>query len=150
MDNIDRKIIALLAEDARQPLAALGAAVGLSASAVNERLRRLTEAGALRAIRADADPAALDLPVRAFVWLALAATADEAAFRAAIAARREVTACHHVTGPWSYLLQIQVADLAEVESFLALLKAEGWLARSETQLALSEVVAPPFRYPGRA
>jgi Lrp/AsnC family leucine-responsive transcriptional regulator len=61
-----------------------------------------------------------------------------------------VTACHHVTGPWSYLLQIQVADLAEVESFLALLKAEGWLARSETQLALSEVVAPPFRYPGRA
>lgn len=148
MDDIDRKIISLLAEDARQPLAALGAGVGLSPSAVNERLRRLTEAGAIRAIRADADPAALGLGVRAFVWLTLAPGASEAAFRAAIPARPEVTACHHVTGPWSYLLQIQVPDLAAVEGFLARLKAEGWLARSETLLALSEVVAPPFRYRG--
>ncbi|MBW6505699.1 MAG: Lrp/AsnC family transcriptional regulator [Rhodobacteraceae bacterium] len=148
IDDIDRKILGLLAEDARQPLAAVGAAVGLSPSAVNERQRRLSGSGALRAIRADADPAALGLPVRAFVWLALAPLADEGAFRAAIPAHSEVTACHHVTGPWSYLLQIQVADLASVEAFLARLKAEGWLARSETILALSEVVAPPFRFRG--
>jgi len=148
MDDIDRKLIGMLAEDARQPLAVLGAGVGLSPSAVNDRLRRLTEAGVIRAIRADADPAALGQGVRAFVWLALAPGASEGAFRAAVPALSEVTACHHVTGPWAYLLQIQVPDLAAVEEFLARLKAEGWLARSETILALSEVVAPPFRYRG--
>ncbi|WP_372838324.1 Lrp/AsnC family transcriptional regulator [Phaeovulum sp.] len=147
-DDTDRKITAILGDDARQPLAALGRAVGLSTSAVNERVRRLSEAGAIRALRADADPAAFGLPVRAFVWLALNPSASEPAFRAAIAARHEVTACHHVTGPWSYLLQIQLPDLAAVEAFLGSLKEEGWLARSETILALSEVVAPPFRYRG--
>lgn len=145
-DHIDRKILGEIGSDARQPLTALGAAVGLSASAVNERLRRLTSRGIIRAIRADADPAALGLPVTAFIWLALAPDASESAFRAAMTARPEITACHHVTGPWAYLLQIQVADLAAVESFLSVLKSERWLARSETILALSSVVAPPYRF----
>ncbi len=148
IDEIDRKISSLLANDARQPLAALGRAVGLSTSAVNERVRRMSEGGAIRAVRADTDPAAFGLPVRAFVWLTLNPSASEPAFRAAIAERFEVTACHHVTGPWAYLLQIQVPDLAAVEAFLGTLKDAGWLARSETILALSEVVAPPFRYRG--
>lgn len=146
MDDIDRKVVGMLAEDARTSLARLGAAVGLSTSAVNERVRRLGANGTLRAIRADANPAALGVPITAFVWISLAASASEAAFRAAIPARPEVTACHHVTGPWAYLVQIQVADLAGVEDFLGWLKSAGWLARSETILALSEVVAPPFRY----
>jgi Lrp/AsnC family leucine-responsive transcriptional regulator len=146
MDDQDRKIIELMGADARQPLTTLGAAVGLSVSAVNERVRRLTASGAIRALRADAGPAALGLPTTAFVWLALNPAASEAAFRAAIALCPEVTACHHVTGPWAYLVQVQVADLAAVEAFLGWLKSEAWLARSETILALSAVVEPPFRY----
>lgn len=148
MDDMDRMIVTHLAEDARQPLAVLGAAVGLSSSAVNERVRRLTERGAIRRIMADVAPEALGLPVTAFVWVALAAGADEGAFRTAMAGHRAITACHHVTGGWSYLVQIRVSDLAAVEDFLAELKAGGWLARSETQLSLSPVVEPPFRFRG--
>jgi Lrp/AsnC family leucine-responsive transcriptional regulator len=138
----------MLAADARQPLTVLGAAVGLSTSATNDRIRRMSAAGTIRGIRADASPAALGLPVTAFIWLALAGSSSEAAFRAAMPELREITACHHVTGPWAYLLQIQVADLAAVEAFLTRLKTAGWLARSETILALSPVVEPPFHYRG--
>ena len=120
--------------------------VGLSPSAVNDRLRRLIERGVLRRTRADVDPEAVGLPVAAFVWIALAEGIDEAAFRAAIAENTAVTACHHVTGGWSYLVQIRVASLVAVEEFLVALKRAGWIARTETMLALSTVVEPPFRY----
>lgn len=146
MDETDRNICALLGEDARQSMAQLGVRVGLSSSAVNDRLRRLLDRGVLRGLRADVDPEAVGLPVAAFVWIALAEGIDEAAFRAAIAENTAVTACHHVTGGWSYLVQIRVASLGAVEDFLAALKRAGWIARTETMLALSTVVEPPFRY----
>ena len=148
MDEIDRKICALLGADARQSMAQIGARVGLSTSAVNDRLRRLIERGVLRRTLADIDPETVGLPVAAFVWLALAEGVDEGAFRAAMAEDGTVTACHHVTGAWSYLVQIRVASLAAVEEFLGRLKQAGWVARSETMLALSTVVEPPFHFRG--
>ncbi len=129
-------------------MAQIGARVGLSTSAVNDRLRRLVERGVLRRFLADTDPEAAGLPLAAFVWVALPEGVDEGAFRAAMAEEVAVTACHHVTGPWSYLVQVRVASLAAVEDFLAGLKRAGWLARSETMLALSTVVEPPFRLRG--
>jgi Lrp/AsnC family leucine-responsive transcriptional regulator len=140
MDSIDRKIIELLAQDSRQALAVIGGAVGLSASAVNERIRRLSAQGAIRRFTVEADPQAMGLPVLAFVWVALAQDADESAFRRAMAADLVVGECHHVTGGWSYLVKVRVASLAELETFLGSLKAEGYLARSETVIALSSPV----------
>jgi len=146
VDAIDRQICALLSEDARLSMAQLGAEVGLSSSAVNDRVRRLSERGVLRRFRADVDPEALGLPVVAFLWVALAEGVDETGFRAAMAAEPSVTACHHVTGAWSYLVQVRVASLVAVEEFLVALKRAGWVARTETMLALSTVLEPPFRY----
>ena len=144
MDEIDRKIIALLAEDSRRALADIGGAVGLSASAVNERIRRLAASGAIRRFTVDADPQALGLPGLAFVFLALAPEADENAFRAFAESHAGIFECHHVTGSWSYLVKIRVASLSDVESFLEALKGAGFLARSETMLALSSPVEGPF------
>lgn len=148
MDDIDRRICALLCADARQSLAQIGAQVGLAASSVNDRLRRLIATGAIRRMRADVDPVAVGLPVAAFVWLLLAPGTEEARFRDEIARMPEVTACHHVTGAWSYLIQIRVPSLQGVEAFLSALKAAGWVGRSETMLSLSAVVEPPFRFRG--
>lgn len=140
MDEIDRKITELLGADARRSLADIGGAVGLSASAVNERIRRLVGAGALRRFTVDVAPEALGLPVLAFVWVGLSPGADEAGFRAFAAGHAAIGECHHVTGPWSYLVKIRVASLSGIEAFLAELKAAGFLGRSETVIALSSPV----------
>lgn len=149
MDDIDRKIIDLLAEDSRRALADIGGAVGLAASSVNERLRRLLASGAIGRLTVAADPAALGVPVLAFVFVLLAPEADEAAFRAVAAAEPAILECHHVTGAWSYLIKIRVADLDGVEAFLAGLKVQGFLGRSETMIALSspvpDMLVPPVR-----
>lgn len=150
LDDIDRRLLGLLSEDARQPMAALGAAVGLSTSAVNERVRRLADQGAIRRVMADCDPEAVGRPVFAFIFIGLAPGADEAAFRRFAAGHPAIVACHHVTGGWSYLVQARLASLAAVEDFLSEMKGHGWLGRSETMLSLSAVVDPPFRLAGGA
>lgn len=140
MDSIDRKIIALLARDSRRALSDIGGQVGLSPSAVNDRVRRLAASGAIRRFTVEVAPAALGLDTLVFVWLALREDADEAAFRAYAAASPEILECHHVTGAWSYLIKLRVGVPAEVEGFLAKLKAERFLGRSETSIALSSPV----------
>lgn len=138
----------MLAQDARRALAEVGQAVGLSPSATNDRVRRLVAQGTIRRFTVDADPAALGVPVLALIWVALRHLADEAAFRAFVVAHPGITECHHVTGPWSYLIHLRTADLAAVEGFLTQLKETGMLERSETMLALSSVKSAPFA-PGR-
>lgn len=144
MDKIDRKIIDLLADDARRALTDIGERVGLSASATNERIRRLTASGAIRRFTVDADPSALGVPVLAFVCVALAADADEAAFRAFAGRHPAIEEAHHVTGGWSYMVKVRVASLPDLEAFLADLKARKFLARSETIIALSSAAEASF------
>jgi Lrp/AsnC family leucine-responsive transcriptional regulator len=144
MDTIDRKIIELLASDSRRSLADIGAGVDLAPSSVNDRIRRLTASGAVRRFTIDADPEAIGLGTLVFVWVALREDADEGAFRRHAAAHPRILECHHVTGPWSYLVKVRVAAPSEIEDFLAGLKAQGFLGRSETIIALSSPVPGAF------
>lgn len=70
MDDIDLKIIGLLAMDAKRSLTDIGGSVGLSPSSVNERIRRLTASGAIRQFTVDLDPAAMGAQTLVFVWIA--------------------------------------------------------------------------------
>lgn len=144
MDLIDRKIVGLLAADARRSLADIGAAVELSPSAVNERIRRLVATGAIRRFTVDADHRALGLDVLAFVWVALASEANEEEFRSFMAAHPMVSECHHVTGGWSYLVKVRMPSLGDIEPLIAELKRHRFLARSETVIVLSTVVENSF------
>lgn len=144
MDELDRKIVDLLAADAKRSLADMGGVVGLSVSAVNERVKRLTETGVIRRMTVDADPAALGVPVLAFIFVVLSDEANEIKFADFAAVHREIVECHHVSGQWSYLIKVQVADLGAIEAFLSRLKRAGFLGRSETLITLSSPVAGPF------
>ncbi|MCZ4094016.1 Lrp/AsnC family transcriptional regulator [Sinorhizobium psoraleae] len=147
MDDLDRKIIGILASDARSSLTDIGATIDLSPSAVNERIRRLVASGTIRRFTLDVDHRALGLDVLAFVWIALSADADETEFRAFMAAHPAVAECHHVTGSWSYCVKIRMPTLGDIEPFLAELKARRYLARSETVIALSTVADNLFTEP---
>lgn len=150
LDDLDRALVGLLQVDGRAGVAELGQAVGLSSSAVNERVRKLLARGALRGIVALADPLALGLGIAAFVTVTLVPGADEAAFLRGLTEDAAVLECHHVTGPANYLLKVRVADMAGLEALLRRLKASGALARSETQIVLSspkETTALPVARP---
>lgn len=144
MDEIDRKIIELLAADAKRSLADIGGHVGLSPSSVNERIRRLSASGAIRRFTLDVDPSAIELETLVFVWIALREDADETAFRRHAEAHPLILECHHVTGAWAYLIKLRVETPPQIEGFLADLKALRFLGRSETVIALSSPVPGSF------
>src|SRR5690606_20261581 len=69
-DTVDKRLLELLREDGRASHASLAKAVGLSAPAVGERVRKLEQAGVIKGFRAVLDPEAVGLQVTAFVMIA--------------------------------------------------------------------------------
>jgi len=140
LDAIDRKILLELQRDADLPYVELGSRVGLSASAINERLKRLKAGGQIRRLSAEIDPAAFGLNLLAFLLVRLDQSADEAAFRAAMSAAPQVLECHHITGQYAYLLKLRLREAADLERFLgAEVKVIRGVAATETIIALSSV-----------
>lgn len=144
MNSIDETILRLLAADARRALADIGADVGLSPSAVNERIRRLVARGVIRRFTVEVDPDALNRSILAFVWATLAETGDEAKLHAQAGQDPRVIECHHVTGEWRYLLKVRVESLAALEDFMTELKAAGQVGRSHAVVAMSSPVADAY------
>ncbi len=120
LDDIDRRILARLQEDARLPNVELADAVGLSPSPCLRRVRALEERGAIRKHVTLVDPAAVGLPVSVFVNVSLERQVEAALrrFEAAVLTRPEVMECYLMTGDADYLLRVVCADLGAYERFL--------------------------------
>lgn len=150
MDQIDRILIALLQQDGRLSQATLAARTGLSQSAVNERLKRLTASSAVKIV-GQADPQAVDMTLLAFIFVALDTPSRDDGFRAAMAAEPSVLECHHITGDWSYLLKVRAGSVAGLEALISdRVKRLPGIVRSHTMLALStakETLALPLPLP---
>jgi Lrp/AsnC family leucine-responsive transcriptional regulator len=121
MDEVDRSILVALERDGRISNADLAARVGLSPSPCLRRVRRLEETGVIRGYRAVVDPAAVGRGLRVFAGVRLVrhGRAEVAAFERAVVGLPEVVQCHHVTGNYDYLLQVEVSDLSAYEDFHA-------------------------------
>ncbi len=138
LDEIDRNIVAALQLDASLAYADLGERVGLSASSINDRLKRLRAKGVIRGISADIDPHALGLDLLVFVLVEVSGRAEEQAFVAAMRAVPAVLECHHVAGEFSYLLKVRVTSTSAYEDFLDRhLKALGGIRRTQSLITLS-------------
>lgn len=151
MDEFDKKILAHIQVNGRASYAAIGAAAGLSVSAVNERLKKLEKQGAITGWRAEIDPVAVGCEVLAFVYVMIERPEHEAAFLELVRDEPAIQECHHVTGDWSYLLKVRAASLKSLEDLLVRrIKALPGIPRSQTSIVLSsakETAALPISEP---
>lgn len=108
MDEIDKRIIEILQQNARTSNADLARQVNLAPSAVLERVRKLEERGVIRGYVAQVNPRALGLAMTAFVFVRTDNMCSESA--QALAAMPEVLEVHNVAGEDCYLLKVRVAD----------------------------------------
>jgi DNA-binding Lrp family transcriptional regulator len=120
MDDIDRKILRILQEDAAIQNQDLAARVGLSPSPCLRRVKALEAAGVIRRYVAIVDGAAVGAGFVAFVEVRLEKQAEaySTRFETVVLARPEVTDCSFVTGEYDYLIKVAVADLDEFHRFL--------------------------------
>lgn len=149
MDDFDRKILEHIQVFGRSSYGEIGAVVGLSVSAVNERLKKLEKSGAIAGWTARVDPLAVGSPVLAFVYVMIERPEHEPAFLALVRADAAIQECHHVSGDWSYLLKVRAASLLDLEDLVARrIKALPGIPRSQTIIALStakETAAVPIQ-----
>lgn len=124
LDKLDRSILCALQQDGRQTYDLVGAAVGLSASAVLRRVRRLEEAGVIDRYVALVRPAAVGLGLTAYLSVRLEKHTEHhkrdpmELFRAAALTWPEVVECAAVTGEMDYLLRVLVRDMAHYSRFV--------------------------------
>jgi Lrp/AsnC family transcriptional regulator, leucine-responsive regulatory protein len=144
MDALDRDILIALQRDGRQTNAHLAETLGLSPSAMLERVRRLERDGAIRGHRAEVAPEALGVGLQAFVAAELNAHSRDhiESFERGIAHVPGVRTCYHVTGRFDYLLHVAVQDLEHLGRLIKTdIAAVPGVAKLETLLVLTEVKA---------
>ncbi|MFN8098364.1 MAG: Lrp/AsnC family transcriptional regulator [Dermatophilaceae bacterium] len=136
MEDVDRALVSLLRKDGRMSYTDLGKAVGLSTSAVHQRVRRLEERGVVRGYTARVDHEALGMPLTAFVAITPfdQSAPDDVPER--LHAVPEVEACHSVAGDANYLLKVRVATPAALEELLGRIRATAAVS-THTTIVLS-------------
>lgn len=137
LDDIDRKILELLAADARTPNNALAAAVGIAPSTCLGRVRALRTGGAIRGFHADIDPTALGRPLQAMIAVRLQAGARSRmkAFTDRIGLLPEVMDMYFLAGADDFLLHVAAADAGGLRDFVVdQLSAHPEVALTETNL----------------
>jgi Lrp/AsnC family transcriptional regulator len=119
MDEIDRKLLGLLQEDATLSMAQLADQVGLSPTPVWKRVQKLEQAGVILRRVALLEPAqvgvglivfvAIEAPEHSPAWLAR--------FAAAMDAMPEVMDAYRMAGEVDYMLRVAVPDMAAFDGF---------------------------------
>jgi len=117
LDELNIRLLTELTADPRLRTTELARRLGVSAPTVRERVTRLEESGVIRGYRLEIDPAAVGLPVAA--WVRLRPGPGQIPRIIELAARTpEVVECHRISGEDCFLMRVQVAAIAGLEDVL--------------------------------
>ena len=119
MDSTDRKILAILQDDASLSVADVAAKVNLSQTPCWRRIQKLTDSGVITKRVALVDPDALGLGLTVFVEIETGDHSKEwlGKFAAAIKEMPEVMEIYRMAGDVDYMLRITVPNMAAVDTF---------------------------------
>jgi Lrp/AsnC family leucine-responsive transcriptional regulator len=142
-DRLNVELLQRLAADPRTSVSGLARGIGMSPPAVRERLARLEDAGIVRGVRLDLDPARLGWPVQAYVRVRpmpgqLSKVAELAA------ALPQVAECHRITGEDCFILRIYLESIASLDQVLDRFLAHGQTTTSIVQSTVVQERAPPL------
>jgi Lrp/AsnC family leucine-responsive transcriptional regulator len=144
LDDVDRRLLALLAADSRMSQRRLARELRMSPPAVGERLARLERSGVIRGYTVRIDWSAVGYEL---AYLAVTAThgADQAAILERLHALPEVEDIVVITGSMDMLARLRVRDHAHLRRLMLdqVWQIEG-LQRTETFLALAEMPEKGF------
>lgn len=136
LDERDVAIVAALQADARATYADVAARVGLSASSVHDRVRKLEAAGVIRAYRAVVDPAAVGLHVTALIAVTPLDPTQPDDLPERLADFAEVEDCLSVAGEANYILKVRTRDTRDLEELIRKLREKASV-QTRTTIALS-------------
>jgi Lrp/AsnC family leucine-responsive transcriptional regulator len=122
VEDLDRRIVELLTEDGRISYTDLGRALGMSTSAVHQRVRRLEERGVVTGYTAKVDQRALGRELTAFMSITPLDPAAPDDIPERLHDVPEIDECHSVAGDESYILKVRVGTPVALEELIATIR----------------------------
>lgn len=143
LDDTDRKILSVLQQDATLSLDEVAARVGTSKTPVWNRIRKLRDAGVIRAEVAILDPDSLGLEACFFVLVRTAEHDQDWAqrFLKTVRARPEVLEAHRLAGDIDYILKVRVQNARAYDRFYQALISQVKIYNVTALLSMEEIKA---------
>ncbi|MEP6775189.1 MAG: Lrp/AsnC family transcriptional regulator [Chloroflexota bacterium] len=139
LDDVNLRILSELRRDPRLTMAALGRLIGMSSPAVTERVRRLEEVGVIAGYKLEISPAALGLPIAAYVRVR--PNAGQVQRVADLAAQiPEVVECYRVTGEDCFIMKVHIPAMEQLDRLL-----DRFLAYGTTTTSIIQSSPVPLR-----
>ena len=141
IDPVNIRVLEELQRDPRLTMSELGRRIGMSSPAVTERVRRLEEAGVIRGYRLDLNPAALGLPIAAYIRIR---PNPGQLPRVAELAQQipEIVECHRVTGEDCFIMKIHIPAIDQLDRLL-----DSFLLYGSTTTNIIQSSPVPLRQP---
>lgn len=136
MDDTDRRLIAMLRDNARLSVASLAHALGVSRGTIQNRIDRMIARGTIQGftvrVRADAEPAR----IRAITMIAVEGERTEKIIKL-LRGYPEIRSVHTTNGRWDLVLELNTENLEAFDTALQRIRQIKGIAGSETSLLLS-------------
>jgi len=141
IDAVNRRILEELLREPRLTMSELGRRVGMSSPAVTERVRRLEETGVIRGYSLDLNPAALGLPISAYIRIR--PNPGQLPRIAELAQQiPEIVECHRVTGEDCFILKVHIPAIDQLDRLL-----DSFLLYGSTTTTIIQSSPVPLRPP---
>lgn len=120
LDTTDKKLIMLLQQDSKQTNKELSFKLGLSVTAIYERVKKLEKEGIIKKYVALIDKDAVDSSFVAFCHVKLVQHSKDfvTRFEREVTQLKEVLECYHISGDYDYLLKVLVKDMEAFREFM--------------------------------
>ena len=118
IDEMDRRILSLLQQDARLPNAEIARRVGMAPSATLERLRKLEERGVILGYEVRLNPRKLGLGLTAFIYVKAQDKQGEIETGDRLKQHPNVLEVHHIAGEDCYLVKVRATDTEDLGRML--------------------------------
>ncbi len=135
-DQTDRRLLALLQQDARMPVVAIAAELGLSRATVSARIERLRATGAIRRFTIELGAPEADDMVRAVMMIELQGPKARGVV-ARLRRMRQVSELYSTNGAWDLVARIEAGSLVEFDRVLGDIREIQGVLNSETCLLLA-------------
>jgi DNA-binding Lrp family transcriptional regulator len=136
MDSIDRKLLSLLREDARVPVASLAKTLKVARGTVQNRLARMEADGTIVGYTVKLKPEVEEQTIRALMTVAVEGNRTDEVLRS-LRGDPAVCALHTTNGRWDIVAELRTDSLGAVDRVLGRIRLIDGISNTETSLLLS-------------
>ena len=144
LDQLDKKILRLIAEDARIPFLEVARECNVSGAAIHQRIQKLTNMGVLKGSQFIIDPEKIGYETCAYVGLYLKNPEDFDNVVDSLKTIPEVVECHYTTGEYDLFIKIYAYNNHHLLNIIHDKLQPLGLSRSETLISFKAIIDRPL------